>query len=324
MPDSAAIAEPTFADFRANPDILKTPPPEREKSGVDSSKPRIQNLEAAKEAPAEQTSEPVAGSDPEPQQQSKKFEARKAEMQREIDAKRRELGEIERTLEAKKAPPAEAAKPATEAKPAKWDGKDPNDPEPSATDAKYTGTSAYEDYLADKLEWKQRAKARAENQERVQTEQAEQATKAREEYETSKKAFEDRGSEYASQAGNEDYPALVDKFRQTEISAELEACVLFPEDGPGFLHFLLKNPEVMKRIEEMPKRYDRLEAYHEEKFKLKYADKLNAKPVAERPKSQAPPPGTYLNGRGAAPRGDPKSLNDIGSFEEARKLVRRS
>ena len=321
MPEAAVQAEPTFADFRANPDILKHAPVERKDPPADPAKSRTQNLEAAKDAPTEEpTSEPVAGSDPD-LQQSSKFEQRKAAMQREIDAKRRELGDIERELAARKAPAGEP-RPAEQAQPAKRDGADAADPKPSQSDAKYSGPSGFEDYMADVVEWKNRARQRAADQEKAQAAEAESKAKAEADYGALKKKFEDRGSEYASQPGNEDYPELVEKFRQTKVSKELEAAVLMPEDGPGFLHHLLKNPDELKRIEAFPTPIERFEAIFEEKFKLKYPER--GKPAAERPKSQAPAPGTYLTGRGAAPRGDPKSLNDIGSLAEARKLVRRS
>lgn len=321
MPEVAVVeTAPTFSEFRAHPDKYR--------AGVEAIKTEkaTETAPPAKEAQLEPTSEPVAGSDPD-NQQSSKFEQRKAEMQRQIDAKRKELGEIERALEAKKAPASEAKPAEVPRGTSKWDGTDPDDPEPNVNDtAKYHGPTAYEDYLLDKGDWRKRKQERVVAREKQEAAQAESARTATERYKADLRQFEDRGSEYASQPGNEDYPELVKKFRETNVSPELEAVVVYSgEDGPAFLHHLLKQPELLKKLDDMNQRaIDRLSGFFEEKFKLKYADKLNAGSVAERPKSQAPAPGTILNGRGAAPRGEPKSLNDITSLDEARKLVRRS
>lgn len=319
MPEAAVetpvAAEPTFLSYlkggggssrEVQPPAEETPPAaaEPDKTG-----------KAAK---------PADGSDPS-SQPTDKVEARKSEIQREIDAqvRRREAARREADAEEERVKKLRTETVPRETTPAAGskaaDGTDPNDPKPD--ESKY---ATWQDYNAANVRWEARQEFRKLQAEQVQRQQTEQQQKTQEqqkrELAEAVTDLEIRGTDYA--ADNPDYPDLVAKFKEKTVSPELQAILLWgleEMDGPALLHELMKDQKELDKIEKLGTPIKRLNAY----YALHYSKKISALEAkvkeleenqsAQPKQSAAPRVGTRPSGVGGGSMKEPKT------FEQFRK-----
>lgn len=301
MPEVAvetnAVAQPTFLNYLTRDRGAGEP-------AVDKRETKVETPAADASAPAK----PADGSDP--SNKPNKVEVRKNEIQKEIDAQvarreaaRRDADAEEERLKKLRTPevPRETPAPVAAPKQATADGTDPNDPKPD--EAKYADWASYQ---ADLTKWLARTEFRRFKAEESQKQIAETQRQAQEASAKSHKDavsdFEARGSEYSNE--HEDYPELVQKFKETKISPELEAVILWGfegSEGPEFLHDLLKEPDKLSEIEKMSTPIKRFSALFNFRAQKKIAAlearvaELEASP-AQPKRSQAPPTGTRVSG----------------------------
>lgn len=263
---------------------------------------------AADDEPAK----PADGSDPSFSKQDK-VEKRKQQIQRDIDAavarreaaKREADAQEERLRQLKGGTPSPKDSAPQGAAAPTFDGSDPNDPEPKQDD--YTDFQQWQDARAAwigrrefrKLEHAKSAKA-------AQEAQARQVEENQRNYKSSIADFEARGEEYAAE--HDDYPELVAKFKETKISSETEAFLLWGcegAEGPEMLHRLMKEPDKLKEIDAQKSPIARFNALYKFKYESKIADLESQLATARQTpaspkKSSAPPAGTNLKASGAA------------------------
>lgn len=301
MPDTA-VAEQTqtqeseglFLDYMRNRGGAPSPEHTEEKPE------QAQQLSAETEKP---NPEAAPASEPEKTEQSK-FEKRVAEKQRRIDELTKQEKELERRIAAKQTSevPRETGAPTTGAAPAAA-VEDPKDPRPTRPDqSKYTDWAQYEKDLQkfgdDNAAWIARQEWRRLEAQRQQQAVQDEGKKA---YEEVLASFETRGSEYATE--HPDYPGKVDQFKAKNVSNEVAACLLEAENGPQILDYLMDNPEELRKIDGLKFAPKRTDAIYALKYKLLgYGAKPETdKTAPEKPRSNAPAPGSRLNGSGGAP-----------------------
>ena len=254
-------------------------------------------------------------------QQGNKVEKRKSEIQREIDELVRKREDLKRELLSKSSETAAPKEPATAA--AAYDGSDSNDPapkKPNQNDPKYGAANGWELYEDDRDRWRiDTAKWELRRDGRIETHKAtqEQTQKA---HKAALETFETRGSEFA--ADHDDYPELVDKFKNRPISNEVAAVIVNAENGPAILYDLMSAPEELTRIEGLKTPIERLTAAFQLQYKLMSPEQLRKlfpqlgesedaethPPATTKPKASAPAPGTRVNGSGGGGSREPSTF----------------
>lgn len=338
MPEAVQQQTQTFGEFLSSGSALdqflaKSVP----------AKPATDPAPAAPEGQQPEGSQnPADGSDPS-NGQGKKVEGARG-LQDRLDEQTYHRRKAERELEEAKeqlrklSPPAtEPAKPAAPAvqqnQPPKFDGMDAGDPEPLQKDfLDATGNlppESWQRWQDARSQWLARNQFRALQQkgdwEKAQATQAQQTQAAERVRSALQTKFEADGNLYA--ADHPDYPALVDRFKAEKVPDWLEATIY--KGGPELLHSLLKDGKLKDLQSKQQPLIDSLDELFELRFRLKHKDAFEALEekkaggfVPPKNRSRAPNPGMTLEPTGGAGlRGEAKSLNNVGSLDEARRLV---
>jgi|SRR5579872_15503 len=315
MPEPA-VAEPqapkteTYADFKTGFDKPASAAADVQPNAHGVNDPQGSDPSAPAGDPA--AAQPGDGSDPSLKQD--KVEKRKQQIQRDIDqqvarreaAKREADAEEERLRKLKGGSPSPKESAPEGAAPKPFDGTDPSDPEP--TQDQFTD---YQQWLDARAGWIGRKEFRKLEHRKTQKAAEEAQARSREEAQRGYKAavtdFETRSSEYAAE--HDDYPDLVAKFKETKISPETQAFLLWGcqgEEGPAMLHRLMKEPDKLKEIDGQKTPILRFDALYKFKYESRIAEleaelaQARQTPAAPK-KSSAPPAGTNLRGGGNPP-----------------------
>lgn len=316
MPDTIVVDPPapkteTYADFKTDFD--------KPASAAADVQPNAHGVDDAVDpsaAAGDGQPKPVDDSDPSLKQD--KVEKRKQQIQRDIDAQvaRREAARREADAEEERLQKLRGGQPlpkdsatTTQASGAAaaqtFDGADPQDPEPKQDDF-----TDYQQWLDARAAWIGRKEFRKLEHVKTQKAAEEAQVRSREEaqrgYKTAVADFETRGNEYAAE--HDDYPDLVAKFKETKISPETEAFLLWGcegAEGPEMLHRLMKEPDKLKEIDSQSSPIKRFDALYKFKYQSRITEleaQLAAAQQTPAPpkKSSAPPAGTNLRGAGAA------------------------
>src|SRR5579872_1680223 len=315
MPEPA-VAEPqapkteTYADFKTGFDKPASAAADVQPNAHGVADPQGSDLSAPAGDPA--VAQPGDGSDPSLKQD--KVEKRKQQIQRDIDAAvaRREAAKREADAEEARLQKLRGGQPSPKesapegAAPKPFDGADPTDPEP-----KQDEFTDYQQWMDARAAWIGRKEFRKLEHGKTQKAAEEAQARSREEAQRGYKAahadFEARGTEHA--AAHEDYPDLVAKFKETKISPETEAFLLWAcpgAEGPEILSRLMKEPDKLKEIDGQQTPILRFDALYKFKYESRIAEleaelaQARQTPAAPK-KSSAPPAGTTLRGGGSPP-----------------------
>lgn len=309
MPE-ATIEQPqstteTFASFRggrgASVDAVKEV--ERESEKIGSAATPLEVQPSSKESPAGEAPKADGESDT-PIKQETKADQRKKQIQREID----DLVKQRETLKREVAPKL-AVEPS---KPQATDGSDPEDPEPTAD--KFDDWQKWQDARGRWLSRKEFRRLSAEQAEKTRIAGEKSAKEqADKQFSEDLSDFEARGEDFAKE--HSDYKELYAELKKRPtLPAEIGYAALYSDAGPEVLYHLMTNPEIIEQIAEIKTVSGRYEAIFDLKHKLRLAQ--SAEPLAQPKRSNAPRPGTVLNGSGGG--GGSKEPASFAQFRKTR------